>query len=112
MQFCKKCGNRLKNTHMKVGDRSMVALACSRCGYYEPVSRTVLKPEVEEERATIKVVGDLDKSLQAMPKATVDCPKCGNREAYWWLLQTRSSDEPTTQFYRCTKCDHTWRLYS
>jgi len=111
MQFCKKCGTRLKNMEMKVGDRSIIALACRSCGYYEPISKTVSKPEVEEG-ATIKVIGDLDKSLQTLPKTKIDCPKCGNREAYWWMLQTRSSDEPTTQFYRCTKCDHTWRLYS
>jgi hypothetical protein len=28
------------------------------------------------------------------------------------MLQTRSADEATTQFYRCTKCGHTWRNYS
>ncbi|MGC2430674.1 MAG: hypothetical protein WA393_06530 [Nitrososphaeraceae archaeon] len=28
------------------------------------------------------------------------------------MLQTRSADEATTQFYRCTKCNHTWRNYS
>ena len=30
----------------------------------------------------------------------------------WWMLQTRSADEPTTQFFRCTKCQHTWRNYA
>jgi DNA-directed RNA polymerase subunit M len=30
----------------------------------------------------------------------------------WWMLQTRSADEATTQFFRCTKCKHTWRNYS
>ena len=40
------------------------------------------------------------------------CPKCKNNQAVWWLLQTRSGDEPPTQFYRCTKCAQTWREYS
>lgn len=37
------------------------------------------------------------------------CPKCGNKQARWWIVQTDSGDEPSTQFFRCTKCMHTWR---
>ncbi len=37
---------------------------------------------------------------------------CDSNEAVWWMLQTRSADEPTTQFYRCTKCNTTWRNYA
>jgi DNA-directed RNA polymerase subunit M/transcription elongation factor TFIIS len=40
---------------------------------------------------------------------TVECPKCRNRQAFWWIVQTDSADEPSTQFFRCTKCNHTWR---
>jgi len=39
----------------------------------------------------------------------VECPECGNRQAFWWIVQTDSADEPSTQFFRCTKCSHTWR---
>ncbi|HXS59203.1 MAG TPA: zinc ribbon domain-containing protein [Candidatus Sulfopaludibacter sp.] len=37
------------------------------------------------------------------------CPKCGNNQSRWWIVQTDSADEPSTQFFRCTKCMHTWR---
>jgi DNA-directed RNA polymerase subunit M/transcription elongation factor TFIIS len=37
------------------------------------------------------------------------CSKCGNNQARWWIVQTDSADEPSTQFFRCTKCHHTWR---
>jgi len=37
------------------------------------------------------------------------CSKCGNNQARWWIIQTDSADEPSTQFFRCTKCNHTWR---
>lgn len=40
---------------------------------------------------------------------TEGCPKCGNIQAYWWLVQTDAADEPSSQFFRCTKCNHTWR---
>lgn len=31
--------------------------------------------------------------------------RCKNDEFYTWALQTRSIDEPMTQFRQCTKCD-------
>src|SRR4029079_16898150 len=37
------------------------------------------------------------------------CSKCGNNQARWWIVQTDSADEPSTQFFRCTICNHTWR---
>lgn len=40
---------------------------------------------------------------------TEGCPKCGNIQAHWWIVQTDSADEPSTQFFRCTTCNHTWR---
>ena len=42
----------------------------------------------------------------------VECPKCGNTEAYYWTIQTRSGDEAETKFHKCTKCKHTWRDYN
>jgi DNA-directed RNA polymerase subunit M len=46
-----------------------------------------------------------------LPVTDNTCDECGNAEAYYWMIQTRSSDEPPTQFFRCTKCKHTWREY-
>jgi transcription factor S len=95
-------------------------LICPKCGY----STT---REIGEELAVIssnspssfdggagsvlKVV-EADKMPNALPTTSADCPKCGNNLAFWWMLQTRSADEATTQFYRCTQCNHTWRNYS
>ena len=39
----------------------------------------------------------------------IHCSQCGSDEAYYKQVQTRSSDEPMTVFYRCTKCGHQWR---
>ena len=60
----------------------------------------------------IVVVGKKERKLSTMPKTTIKCEKCDNTEAEWWMVQTRSIDESMTQFYRCTKCGHTWRDYS
>ncbi|MHA2124864.1 MAG: transcription factor S, partial [Promethearchaeota archaeon] len=39
------------------------------------------------------------------------CPKCKNKLAETWQTQMRSADEPSTHFFRCTQCKHTWREY-
>jgi DNA-directed RNA polymerase III subunit RPC11 len=44
-------------------------------------------------------------------KQPIDCPKCDNEEAYYKMVQTRSADEPSTIFYRCTsnRCQYEWK---
>ena len=34
------------------------------------------------------------------------------KKSYFWMMQTRGSDEPETKFYKCEKCKHVWRDYS
>jgi transcription factor S len=87
---------------------------CDNCGHTEKHGAT-LREAMSEELASvpqIKVVGDKEAKLNSLPTTKIECPKCGNGEAFWWFLQTRSGDEPPTQFYRCIKCSHTWRSYS
>ena len=55
--------------------------------------------------------GKKEQKLQTLPTAAVECPKCGNNQAYTWQVQTRGADESSTQFFRCTKCNYTFREY-
>jgi DNA-directed RNA polymerase subunit M/transcription elongation factor TFIIS len=44
--------------------------------------------------------------------ATTDmfkCGRCKKRVCTYYSAQIRSSDEPETQFIRCTACGHSWR---
>ena len=48
-------------------------------------------------------------NIETMATVQQKCPKCGNREAYFKSQQIAYADEPETEFYKCTKCWHTWR---
>ena len=37
------------------------------------------------------------------------CNKCGSRKCIYYELQTRSSDEPMTQFITCLNCNNHWK---
>ncbi len=84
-------------------------MACS-CGYREKHKISlVIKEEVKGEKN--EKIAVVDKRVEILPKTKEDCPKCKNTEAYYWLLQTRAADEAATRFFRCVKCNHTWRVY-
>ncbi|MCS6787860.1 MAG: transcription factor S [Aigarchaeota archaeon] len=113
MEFCPNCGSFMTTARTSGG----VALVCRRCGYRK-AGRTVEIKLRTSNRPTGRqrvgiVVEEAGEESSVHPKTTdVVCPECGNREAYWWTVQTRSADEPMTQFFRCTKCGHTWREYA
>ena len=109
MEFCPKCGGFMTSAKTSSG----VVLVCRKCGYRKMSgSITVNLGKVRTRRRAAVVVDESDEA-SIHPKTTdVVCPQCGNREAYWWTVQTRSADEPMTQFFRCTKCGHTWREYA
>jgi DNA-directed RNA polymerase subunit M/transcription elongation factor TFIIS len=37
------------------------------------------------------------------------CSRCGKRQCTYYEMQTRSADEPMTQFIRCLNCNKQWR---
>ena len=37
------------------------------------------------------------------------CRKCGSRETSYYEVQTRSADEPMTQFITCLNCENRWK---
>lgn len=87
---------------------------CDKCGLTQEAEPSITLPEEidVESSATMKVIGEREDKIKTMPTTNVECPKCGHNTAFWWFLQTRSGDEPPTQFFRCEKCAHTWRQYS
>ncbi len=105
--FCPKCGAILIP---KKDENGKTILTCS-CGYStENTDKSSLKDEKKKkEEVKVEVV---DKDIETLPITKEKCPKCGNDEAYYWLVQTRAGDEAETKFLKCTKCKHVWRDYS
>lgn len=107
IKFCPNCGNLLRPEK-----GSKIKLVCRACGYSEVSEEaTSLAIRVAKRSKAKEIIIDEGAKGHSMPTAEVTCPKCGNDLAYWWLVQTRRADEPPTTFYRCTKCNHTWRDY-
>ena len=102
--FCPTCGSILQPKD-KAGKK---VLFCS-CGFTKaPDEETAeLKEKVKNTRK-IEVL----EQLETNPKIKMPCSKCDNKIAYFWTQQTRGADEPETRFFKCTKCNHTWREYS
>ena len=90
-------------------------VVCPRCGYYKEIATKksyVLSTKITHTNKEKIIVLEQGSEPRTLPKIKdVICPKCGNDEAYYWVLQTRRADEPPTRFYKCTKCGHVWREY-
>jgi DNA-directed RNA polymerase subunit M len=104
MKFCPKCEVKLKKDDSD--------LKCPKCGYVEgDISTQQKKVDQEESTEAFNVFAE-NEGDESLPTIKIECESCGHNEAVWWMLQTRSADEPTTQFYRCVKCRNTWRNYA
>lgn len=104
-EFCPKCKSILRP---KKKDDGTNVLACS-CGYEKTGGGGTVKDIKKKDEVEVDVV---DGDIETLPITKEECPKCGNGEAYYWLIQTRAGDESETKFMKCTKCKHTWRDYS
>lgn len=88
------------------GDKSPV---CAKCGFK---FKGKLKIQASEKISVPDRVAVVDESkLNTYPVVEIKCPSCKQKEAYFWTMQTRASDESETKFYKCIKCEHTWRTY-
>ncbi|MBI4170172.1 MAG: transcription factor S [Candidatus Aenigmarchaeota archaeon] len=98
INFC-DCGSIM----VPAGDK----IQCRFCG--KTVNKKMdAKIVTQKEKQDVIVFENNEPDL---PKTEKQCDHCGNNEAYFWLIQTRASDEPPTQFFRCIKCRHVWREY-
>jgi len=114
MSFCKECGAIMIPEKDSSGK---IFLVCPKCRDSNEVTRAKndylelgsAKSSTDKKKTVIIDKTQLDEDAMASVDAT--CPKCGHEKAMQWSLQTRSADEASTIFFRCTKCGQTWRDY-
>jgi transcription factor S len=101
MKFCPKCGAILIKKTKNYG--------CPRCSYSTTEKIKIDASEKTKTSEKISVISEKDQETRPIIESR--CKKCGNDKAYFWTVQTRAGDESETKFFKCTKCDHTWREY-
>ncbi len=114
MDFCKECGSRLEPKKIKSGKQTVLVLSCSKCGEKKAQSNeTKINSKIitHNPKQMVSVI-EKEKQLNTLPTIQITCLRCGNNIAYAWQVQTRGTNESSTQFLRCTNCGHTFREYT
>ena len=101
MEFCPKCGAVLIKKKKNYG--------CPRCNYSSKEKPKLKSSEKIEEKKQVVVIKENENEIH--PIVSEKCKKCDNDKAYFWTVQTRSSDESETKFFKCTKCGNIKRDY-
>jgi len=112
MDFCPNCGTRLISLKKMEGRKVALLLSCQKCGYEKRATRpmtTVHKIMERSPQERIAVIGRGEQKLRTLPTVRIECPRCGNNLAYAWMVQMGRLEESSTQFFRCTKCNYTFR---
>lgn len=47
--------------------------------------------------------------VQGIEEGLFKCGKCGSKKTTYYSMQTRSADEPMTNFITCVSCKHRWK---
>ncbi len=111
MQFC-ECGALLVPDKQPDGKIQMVCPACGKKISSDSNSKAFeIKQKISHSELEKTVIIEEPNDIVVMPITNAKCIKCGNNEAYYRELQTRSADESMTTFYRCRRCGYTWRDY-
>jgi len=104
MQFCDDCGSMMKTD----GDEWV----CAACG--ATASRgedEFVSTDAQADEEVIET--EENASFEGKPTTTdVHCDGCGTEEAWYYIQQTASADEPPTRFFKCTECGKKWRGYN
>jgi len=114
MEFCSECGSRLVPKKVSSGKQELIMLVCTKCHFKKQDSAAAHfngKLFEHSPKQLVAVIGK-EEQLSTLPTLQISCPRCGNNTANVWQVQTRGTDESSTQFFRCVECGYTYREYT
>ena len=111
MEFCPNCNTKMIPLKKKQVKTVTLIMLCPKCGNEKTFTRpnTFITKVRIYPRENLVILGKKEQKYRRTPKFKVYCPKCGNDRAYGWVVHLGSLEQSSTQFYRCTKCNHTFR---
>ena len=124
LTFCPTCGNLLSIEKKKFKeeeeefddddekeDELLLHLCCKTCPYSYSIGGTFWSKTdvpIRNKKRVDDVLGG-DDAWKNVDTTRSRCPKCSHDVAYFLMVQTRSADEPMTQFFRCVECANQWK---
>ncbi|KAL0232385.1 hypothetical protein PCE1_002726 [Barthelona sp. PCE] len=100
MLFCPICGSMVI-----VDASSRISLYCPDCPFTNQIEEQIIENKVTPRKVEEVVTDNFD----SYDKTREECPECSHHSAFYFTLQIRSADEPSTIFYQCEGCQHRWR---
>lgn len=62
-----------------------------------------------EDFINFNISNNIDDDDDVPTDGLFKCPKCRNKKTTYYSVQTRSADEPMTNFITCLTCSHRWK---
>eukprot|EP01084_Bolivina_argentea_P027812 51672_1 len=104
--FCPICGNLLM-----LESSSWTKLVCQTCPYVHVLRQgEVLTSTVPLKKKEVDDILGGDDAWKNVDRTQARCQndECQGTEAYFFMAQLRSADEPMTTFYKCCSCNKRW----
>ena len=105
--------NRLKSILVNLNDKWINSIRNKEIQSHELAFMTHQELNYDKWATLIVAKTERDKNLAEFNMAaatdTVTCRKCKQKKTTYYLMQTRSADEPMTVFYTCVVCNNRWK---
>ena len=75
--------------------------------YFSDINSGIVNPECVASLPEY-VTPDVDE--EEVADGIFKCKKCGSRKTTYYSLQTRSADEPMTNYVTCVQCKNRWKM--